>query len=124
MGALMEDLQSLTHRIDKENVPEINFKEIRVYVAARGRDIIDVDEIRTKHELAGHIADFIVNIVKYYDISVKTRPLRNAFEEAKVELERLETERDREKSIYESHVADLEKCVLETEKAKKGLCLV
>eukprot|EP00938_MAST-03A_sp_MAST-3A-sp1_P006627 g6627.t1 len=119
VGALMEDLRSLTNKIDKENVPEINFKEIRVYVAARGRDVIDVDEIRAKHELAGHLADFIVNIVKYYDISVKTRPLRNAFEEAKEELERLETERDREKSIYESHVADLEKCVLEMEKAKK-----
>jgi len=119
VGALMEDLRNLCDRIHKECVPEINFKEIRVYVAARGRDVIDVDEIKTKHELAGHLADYIVNIVKYYDISVKTRPLRNAFEEAKADLERLEEERDREKSIYESHAADLEKCVLELEKAKK-----
>ena len=69
--------------VDTDQVPAINFKEVRKYLAM---EIFDAEIIRTKNSAAAGLCGWVINIVRYRDIVVSVEPLRAALAAATIEL--------------------------------------
>jgi len=76
-------LKGMKECVDNDNVPILNWKEIRRYLAM---EHFTPDIIMTKNSAAAGLCSFIINIVNYYDIVVTVEPKRQALREANEQL--------------------------------------
>lgn len=86
LGNIPDYLDSLLHykeKVDTQNVPDINFKQVRGLLAL---ETFDVDIIKGKNSAAGGLCAWVVNIVMYRDIVVTVEPKRIALEAANAQL--------------------------------------
>ena len=77
-------LLSFKERVENNEVPEINFKEVRPFLAL---EHFDKDIIKSKNSAAGGLCDWTVNIVTFHDIIIDVEPMRQQLREANVKLE-------------------------------------
>merc|ERR1719421_2865535 len=68
---------------DADNVPHLNFKEVRPYLAL---EHFSPDVIESKNPAAAGLCNWVINIVVYYDVVVSVEPKRKALAEAKQSL--------------------------------------
>ena len=65
-------------------MPEVNFKEVRPYLAL---EHFTPDGIRSKNSAAAGLCSWCINIVAYYDIVTTVEPKKQRLREANAELE-------------------------------------
>jgi len=70
-------------KIDNDQVPDNNFKQIRETLA---RDTFNPEAISSKSAAAAGVCDWIINITSYYDVFVSVEPKKQAVAEAKETL--------------------------------------
>ncbi|KAA0166994.1 hypothetical protein FNF28_02917 [Cafeteria roenbergensis] len=82
-------LLSFKGKVEDGEVPEINFKEVRPYLAL---EHFEKDVITSKNPAAGGLCDWAVNIVTFHDILVDVEPMRAALREANDKLNAANTQ--------------------------------
>jgi dynein heavy chain len=105
---LMKDVQGFINRlkgvkdlIDTDQVPKVNFDNIRSYLAL---EYFNYEAIKKKSNAAAGCCVFVIAIVTYYDIVVTVEPKRQALREA---TEKLNTAQS-ELAVINEKVADLQ----------------
>eukprot|EP00916_Digyalum_oweni_P005776 GHVL01010034.1.p1 GENE.GHVL01010034.1~~GHVL01010034.1.p1 ORF type:complete len:2742 (+),score=421.27 GHVL01010034.1:35-8227(+) len=81
----LESLLGFKQQIDDGNVPPLNFSIMRHYLQL---EHFNKESIEKKSRAAAGLADWVINIVKYYDVFIQVEPLRLSERQA---TERLET---------------------------------
>ncbi|ETN24826.1 hypothetical protein PPTG_01014 [Phytophthora nicotianae INRA-310] len=91
INALVEELKGFKELVDNQQVPEVNWKEIRPFLQL---EYFNVEAIEKKNSAAAGLCAWVINIVAYYDAIVVVEPKKRALEEANEKLrvanERLE----------------------------------
>ncbi|RLN81155.1 hypothetical protein BBO99_00003937 [Phytophthora kernoviae] len=91
INALVEELKGFKTLVDDQQVPEVNWKEIRPFLAL---EHFNVEIIEKKNSAAAGLCAWVMNIVAYYDAIIVVEPKKRALEEANEKLrvanERLE----------------------------------
>jgi dynein heavy chain len=86
LGNIPDYLDHLLHykeKVDTQQVPDINFKQVRPLLEI---ETFDVEIIKGKNSAAGGLCAWVVNIVIYRDIVVTVEPKRIALEAANKQL--------------------------------------
>ena len=73
VNAFIDELKAFKGNIDTGNVPEVNFKEVRIYLAM---EHFNEATIMKKNSAAAGLCAWVVNIVTYYDIWRDVEPKR------------------------------------------------
>ena len=85
---------------DNFEVPKINWKEVRPYLAM---EHFNVETIESKNRAAAGLCAWVVNIVKYHDTIVSVEPKRMALKDANMRLSAANEKLDK----VNTHVAGL-----------------
>eukprot|EP00163_Fabomonas_tropica_P016273 TRINITY_DN2925_c0_g1_i1.p1 TRINITY_DN2925_c0_g1~~TRINITY_DN2925_c0_g1_i1.p1 ORF type:complete len:4072 (-),score=1488.94 TRINITY_DN2925_c0_g1_i1:296-12511(-) len=80
----IETLKNFKDEITEENVPHVNFKEVRPYLKL---EYFNGTDMSVKSKAAAGLCEWVINIVKYYDIICLVNPMRRALATAESELE-------------------------------------
>ena len=100
VGGFLDALLSYKSYVDDFVVPNINWKEVRPYLA---KPDFDVDVIATKSKAAAGLCSWVINIVTYYDTIVGVEPKRQALAAANERL----TAASEKLEIVNNRVAEL-----------------
>merc|ERR1711871_1315183 len=84
IGEYLEALKGFKDKADAGEVPKINWKEVRPYLA---KETFTVEVMQTKNSAAAGLAGWVINIVIYYDIVTTVEPKRRALAEANATLD-------------------------------------
>ncbi|RLN78111.1 hypothetical protein BBJ28_00010518 [Nothophytophthora sp. Chile5] len=91
INALVEELKGFKMQVDNQEIPEVNWKEIRPFLQL---EHFNVETIEKKNSAAAGLCAWVINIVAYYDAIIVVEPKKRALEEANEKLrvanERLE----------------------------------
>lgn len=93
-------LNTLKERIDKDEIPAINFRSNKDTLAD---ETFTPEIIGSKSSCAGGLCDFIQNITAYYYVVISVEPKKLAVAEAKVTL----ANANEKKATVDALVADL-----------------
>ncbi|KAL3663603.1 hypothetical protein V7S43_011489 [Phytophthora oleae] len=83
INALVEELKGFKELVDSQQVPEVNWKEIRPFLQL---EYFNVEAIEKKNSAAAGLCAWVINIVAYYDAIVVVEPKKRALEEANEKL--------------------------------------
>ena len=86
---------------DKDNIPEMCRKEVKVYVTDKA---FDPEQVKTQSSAAAGLCSWVINILRYYEVYTDVAPKRMALNKANAELQ---AARDKLASV-EKKVADLQ----------------
>jgi dynein heavy chain len=84
VNGLVDELKDFKNRIDDGSVPDVNFKEIRPFLAL---EHFNVEVIEKRNSSAAGLCSWVLNIVRYYDIVLEVEPKRQLLREATKQLE-------------------------------------
>jgi dynein heavy chain, axonemal len=84
VNAFIDLLKSFKEKADANEVPDINWKEVRPYLEM---EHFNVDAISGKNRAAAGLCAWVINIVMYRDIVVTVEPKRQALREANERLD-------------------------------------
>jgi dynein heavy chain len=101
VNGLIDDLKGYKPMIDEGGVPDVNFKEVRVYLKL---EHFDPEVIQKKNSAAAGLCNWVVNIVKYYDIWLDVEPKRILVQESTEKLDKANAEL----AIVKEQVAELQ----------------
>ncbi|KAG1696565.1 hypothetical protein DVH05_018258 [Phytophthora capsici] len=83
INALVEELKGFKELVDTQQVPEVNWKEIRPFLQL---EYFNVEAIEKKNSAAAGLCAWVINIVAYYDAIIVVEPKKRALEEANEKL--------------------------------------
>ena len=96
----LDSLKGYKTHVDNFDVPNINWKEVRPYLAL---EHFNVQAIEAKNRAAAGLCAWVINIVKYHDTIVSVEPKRQALSEANARLAAANEKMEK----VNAHVADL-----------------
>lgn len=83
INAFVDELKSFKTVVDDQQVPEVNWKEVRPFLQL---EHFNVETIEKKNSAAAGLCAWVINIVAYYDAIVVVEPKKKALAEANVKL--------------------------------------
>lgn len=83
VNAFVDELKSFKAIVDDHQVPDINWKEVRPFLAL---EHFTVETIEKKNSAAAGLCAWVINIVAYYDAIVVVEPKKKALAEANEKL--------------------------------------
>ncbi|KAE9123159.1 Dynein alpha chain, flagellar outer arm [Phytophthora fragariae] len=113
INALVEELKGFKTLVDNQQVPEINWKEIRPFLQL---EHFNVEIIEKKNSASAGLCAWVINIVAYYDAIIVVEPKKRALEEAN---EKLRVANERLELVNQKVVALEEKLATLTEEFDK-----
>jgi dynein heavy chain len=84
VNGLVDELKKFKSLIDEDNVPKINFQEVRIYLAM---EHFNEEAMKKKNSAAAGLVRWVENIVAYYDIWLEVEPKRLKVVESTAQLE-------------------------------------
>lgn len=100
INGFLSGLKGYKAFVDNFEVPKINWKEVRPYLAM---EHFNVETIESKNRAAAGLCAWVVNIVKYHDTIVSVEPKRMALKDANMRLSAANEKLDK----VNTHVAGL-----------------
>ena len=100
ISGFLVSLKGYKQFVDNFEVPKINWKEVRPYLAM---EHFNVETIESKNRAAAGLCAWVINIVKYHDTIVSVEPKRMALKDANSRLSSANEILER----VSAHVADL-----------------
>jgi len=85
-GKFLDRLKALREVIDASQVPPHNVEEARRIKDSMGADFKQ-EAMRKKSQAAGGLCEWIINIIKYYDVVVQVEPKKKSLKEAEDQLQ-------------------------------------
>jgi len=83
LKAFLSDCSGLKEAFDNKQVPEVNWKEVRKYIAM---EHFKPEIIQNKNPAAAGLCNYVINIVIYYDIVSQVEPKKKLVAEMTVTL--------------------------------------
>ncbi|TMW57037.1 hypothetical protein Poli38472_002962 [Pythium oligandrum] len=83
VNALVDELKAFKTLVDEQQVPEVNWKEVRPFLQL---EHFSVEVIEKKNSAAAGLCAWVINIVAYYDAIVIVEPKKKALAEATEKL--------------------------------------
>jgi dynein heavy chain, axonemal len=83
ISGFLTSLKGYKQFVDNFEVPKINWKEVRPYLAM---EHFNVETIESKNRAAAGLCAWVINIVKYHDTIVSVEPKRMALKDANARL--------------------------------------
>ncbi|KAJ0395717.1 hypothetical protein P43SY_006365 [Pythium insidiosum] len=83
VNAFVDELKSFKGLVDDQQVPEVNWKEVRPFLQL---EHFNVEAIEKKNSAAAGLCAWVINIVAYYDAIVVVEPKKKALAEANEKL--------------------------------------
>lgn len=83
INAFVDELKGFKSHVDDQQVPEVNWKEVRPFVQL---EHFTVETIEKKNSAAAGLCAWVINIVAYYDAIVVVEPKKKALAEANEKL--------------------------------------
>jgi dynein heavy chain len=132
INAFIDDLKNYKQVVDAGDVPNMNWKEVRPFLAM---EHFTVEVIEKKNSAAAGLCSWVVNIVMYYDIVVEVEPKRQLLKQANEQLadanaklkivqdkvDYLEAQFNKLQATFDECVRTAEEAASTAEKAKQKL---
>jgi len=130
------NLKGFKGQIDEGNVPAHNVEEARKLKDSMGSDF-NPENMKKKSQAAGGLSEWVINIIKYYDVVVQVEPKKKSLRDATETLKQAEERQAQVRALvqeleeklaalvadYDKAMAEKEDVMLEAEKCQTKLMM-